>query len=178
MVTVRSTDDATLRGVFAVKLPVRDLARSTAWYERVFGFEIDREFRDDDGVVRGVAGYLPGVTETFFTLRESPAHARAVAGFNLVNLAVETKDSVAAWDRRLDELGIAHSPVIDATIGWMLVLHDPDGIELHLYSQQRHDIDQTGRPGYGSSLAHPSAAQAPDGEPRSGRSDTRRAAAP
>ena len=46
-------------------------------------------------------------------------------------------------------LGIEHSPVIDATIGWIVVLNDPDGIELHLHSRQRHGIDQVGPSGYG-----------------------------
>ena len=49
----------------------------------------------------------------------------------------------------LDEQDVKHSPVIDATVGWMIVLHDPDGIELHIYGQQPHVIDQSGRPGYG-----------------------------
>lgn len=138
-----------LRGIFAVKLPVSALARSRAWYERVFGFEVDIEFPDDDGVVRGVAGWLPGSGQTMFALRESPAHASGVAGFNLVNFAVADRASLEGWVSRLDDLGVQHSPIIDATIGWIVVLDDPDGIELHLYSQERHGIDQTGRRGYG-----------------------------
>lgn len=144
-----------LQGIFAVKLPVHDVARSRAWYERVFGFEPDMEFPDDDGVVRGVAGRLPGVEGTRFALRESPTHARGVAGFNLVNLAVEDKSDVEAWATRLGELGIEHSPVIDATVGWIVVLHDPNGIEVHLYSREHHGIDQAGRPGYGRPITEP-----------------------
>ena len=43
---------AELQGIFAVKLPVRDLAESQAWYERVFGLVTELEFPDADGVVR------------------------------------------------------------------------------------------------------------------------------
>jgi predicted enzyme related to lactoylglutathione lyase len=32
-------------GVFAVKLPVTDLARSRHWYEQVFGFTVALEFQ-------------------------------------------------------------------------------------------------------------------------------------
>lgn len=149
---------ATLQGMFAVKLPVSDLTRSRAWYEQVFGFIPEIEFPDDDGVVRGVAGHLPGVADPAFALREDPAAARGVAGFNLLNLTVEDRASVEAWASRLDELGVEHSPVIEATIGWIIVLHDPDGIELHLYSRQRHGIDTAGRPGYGRPVATPRAA--------------------
>lgn len=54
-----------------------------------------------------------------------------------------------AWIERLDEIGIEHSPVIDATRGWIVVFHDPDGLELHLYTEEMHHIDQSSRPGYG-----------------------------
>lgn len=67
---------ATLQGMFAVKLPASDLTRSRAWYEQVFGFIPEIEFPDDDGVVRGVAGHLPGVADPVFALREDPAAAR------------------------------------------------------------------------------------------------------
>ena len=145
---------ATLKGVFGVKFPVSDLARSRAWYARVFGWEADYEFPDEDGIVRGASGHLAGVTGTFLALRENPPAARGVAGADLINLLVEDRSSLEAWVARLDELGIDHSPLIDATIGWLLVLHDPDGIELHLYTSERHGIDQSGRPGYGRAVAH------------------------
>jgi len=47
-------------GIHHVKLPVSDLARSREWYERVLGHTVEREFPDDDGVIRGVGGRLPG----------------------------------------------------------------------------------------------------------------------
>lgn len=141
--------DARLCGVATVKLPVASLETSRAWYDRVFGYDVELEFPDDDDVVRGVGGHLAGVPGTFLALREAPEVARALGGWNLVNWAVADRDQVNAWVDRLDELGVAHSPPIDATIGWMLVLHDPDGHELHLYAHQRHGIDQVGRRGYG-----------------------------
>lgn len=50
-----------LAGIFGVKFPVRDLAASRAWYERVFGLTLEFEFPDDDGVVRGVAYSASGL---------------------------------------------------------------------------------------------------------------------
>jgi catechol 2,3-dioxygenase-like lactoylglutathione lyase family enzyme len=141
--------EAAIRGIFNVKIPVTDVARSRAWYEEVFGFEVELEFPDEDGVVRGVAGHLPGAPDTHLSLRENPTAARGVAGADLLGLSIDDRDAAEAWAVKLDGLGIDHSPIIDATIGWLLVFHDPDGIELHLYSQERHGIDQTGRPGYG-----------------------------
>lgn len=143
-----ATLNAPLRGIFAVKLPVSDLARSRGWYGRVFGFQIEFVFPDDDGVVRGVAGHLPGIA-SYVALREDRAVAAAVSGFNLLNVAVDDRAAVERWAAHLDEVGVEHSPVIDATVGWMIVLHDPDGIELHIYGVQEHGIDQSGRAGYG-----------------------------
>lgn len=144
--------DARIVGIFAVKIPVTDLARSRRWYEEVFGLKVALEFPDDDGVVRGVSFDIPGVPGTMIALRENPEVARGIAGFDPVIYAVTDRAAVEAWAERLDELEIPHSPVIDATLGWLLVLHDPDGIEIHLYSRERHRIDQTGRRGYGRAV--------------------------
>lgn len=138
-----------LAGVHHVKLPVTDLPRSVSWYERVFGFRTMFEFQDDDGVVRGVAGELPGFGDTLVAFRENPAAARGCQDFDPVGFAVRDRADIEAWAEYLDTLGIAHSPVIDASIGWLLVCHDPDRIELHLYSWESHGMDQTGRTGYG-----------------------------
>lgn len=138
-----------LQGIYAVKLPVRDLAESREWYERVLGFAVELEFPDSDGVVRGVSGHLAGAGGTWLALRQSPAHAAGVAGFNLLNLAVADRAALDGWVTRLDGLGIRHSPVIEASVGWIVVLSDPNGIELHLYTLAGHGIDQSTRRGYG-----------------------------
>lgn len=136
-----------------MKIPVTDLSRSLAWYERVFGFRTTVEFPDDDGVLRGVAGELPGLGDTMAAFRENPAAAQGCKGFDPVGFAVRDRADIVAWARHLDALDIPHSPVIDASVGWLLVFHDPDGIELHLYSWAAHGIDQSGRTGYGRPVA-------------------------
>jgi catechol 2,3-dioxygenase-like lactoylglutathione lyase family enzyme len=52
--------NVTFTGIHHVKLPVSDLARSREWYQRVLAYTVEREFLDEDGVVRGVGGRLPG----------------------------------------------------------------------------------------------------------------------
>ncbi|GAB98277.1 hypothetical protein BJY21_002312 [Kineosphaera limosa] len=47
---------------------------------------------------------------------------------------------------RLDSLGVEHSPKIAATIGWMRLFSDPDGIEHHLYTSEPHGIDRSNEP--------------------------------
>ncbi|MFI0483527.1 VOC family protein [Actinomadura sp. 9N215] len=140
---------AAITGIHHVKFPVSDLATSRSWYERVLGLQVHLEFEDDDGVVRGVAGSVPGMGELGLALRENPEAARGFAGFDPVSFGIADKAAADAWAARLDELGIEHSPVIDATAGWIVSFHDPDGIEIRLYSFAMHGRDQTGRPGYG-----------------------------
>jgi catechol 2,3-dioxygenase-like lactoylglutathione lyase family enzyme len=143
-----------LAGVHHVKIPVTDLARSIAFYADVFGFTVEIEFPDSDGVVRGVAGNVPGLGDTMLCLRVNQAAAEGCAGFDPVSFAVADQAAVEGWAARLDELGLAHSPVIEATIGWLLVFDDPDGLQLHLYSWTEHGLDLSDEPRHGRRLDH------------------------
>jgi catechol 2,3-dioxygenase-like lactoylglutathione lyase family enzyme len=138
-----------LSGIHHIKIPVTDLARSRAWYERVFGLRVTMEFPEEDGVVRGLGGDVPGLGDVGLALRLNPQAAQGCQGFDPVSFGVDDRSGIEAWASHLDSLGVGHSPVIDATKGWLLVFNDPDGLEIHLYSWAEHGIDQTGRPGYG-----------------------------
>jgi hypothetical protein len=111
------------------------------------------EFPEADGVVRGVAGTVPGLGDTQLTLRVDPEAAHGCAGFDPVSFAVDGHADIEAWAAHLDGLGIGHSPVIEASVGWLLVFDDPDGISLHVYSWAGHGIDHSDRPGYGRPVA-------------------------
>jgi catechol 2,3-dioxygenase-like lactoylglutathione lyase family enzyme len=123
-----------LSGVHHVKLPVADLDRSRRWYTSVLGLSVDIEFTED-GVVMGLALSDPG-RSVHLALRHDPARAQAVAGFDLIALAVPTRDAVQAWRQRLDELGQPHGGVVTGHKGGAVLvgLHDPDGIEIRLYA--------------------------------------------
>src|SRR6266542_2688760 len=78
-----------LVGIHHVKFPVSDLARSRAWYERVFDLRPVLEFADEeDGVVRGIAYEIPGLPEVGVALRENPAAARGITGFDPVGTEI------------------------------------------------------------------------------------------
>jgi catechol 2,3-dioxygenase-like lactoylglutathione lyase family enzyme len=125
---------AKIEGLHHLKLPVRDLARSREWYERVLGLRVEREFPDDDGVVRGVAGDLGGVP---VALRVHEKAAAGLAGFDPVCFAIADRAAADAWIARLDELGVEHPPMVEATTGWMVRVTDPDGTEIRLYSRAK-----------------------------------------
>ena len=122
-------------GIHHLKMPVTDLIRSRAWYERVLGLVVEVEFADDDGVVRGVAGTAPGLAGTSVALRENAVAAAGFAGFDPIAFAVSGRVALDAWIGHLDAERVEHSPVMRATKGWLVSFHDPDGIELRLYSR-------------------------------------------
>ncbi|WP_405847351.1 VOC family protein [Streptomyces sp. NBC_01518] len=142
-----------LAGIHHVKMPVTDLDRSRDWYGRVLGFKVTYEFQDADGVVRGVAGEVPGLGDSMLCLRVNSQAAQGCQGFDPVSFAVRDKADVEAWAAHLDTLGVPHSPVIEASIGWLLVFNDPDGLDVHLYSWAAHGVDHGDVAGYGRPVA-------------------------
>jgi catechol 2,3-dioxygenase-like lactoylglutathione lyase family enzyme len=144
-----------LAGIHHVKIPVTDLGWSLHWYRQVFGLRPTMAFPEADGAVRGFAGEIPGLAPSLVAFRVNPAAAEGNRGFDPVSFAVETRDDLRAWAQHLDSLGVRHSPVIEASIGCLLVFDDPDGLTLHLYTWAEHGIDQSHRPGYGQAITDP-----------------------
>lgn len=127
-----------LQGFHHVKLPVRDVDRSRAWYVRVLGFVVEIEFVEE-GVLMGVALRDPGDT-VGVALRHDPMRAEALSGFDPIALGVPTREDIDRWAAHLDDLGESHGGVVTGHQGWALTgLHDPDGMEIRLYTLQRHD---------------------------------------
>ncbi len=122
-----------LDGIHHVKLPVRDLARSRAWYESRLGYRAAIEFIEQ-GKLMGIAMRHPnGGPE--FALRLDPPRAEAAAGFDYFAIGVPSKEAIEDLAARLTSLGEAHAGVHFATIGWILPqLHDPDGHEVRFYT--------------------------------------------
>lgn len=125
-------------GLHHVKLPVTNLSRSRAWYERVFELEPNIEFPDGDGIVRGVSYRAKGGFA--LALRENPALALSMTGFDPLAIMVESREDIEAWAHRLDDLGIDHSPVRAGAVGWLFSFDDPDGIQLKLYTRELHGL--------------------------------------
>lgn len=115
-----------------------DVARSRDWYQAVLGLELDLEFVED-GVLMGVALRDPSGS-TCLAARHDPPRATALAGFDPITFAVPTRADLEVWQERLDQLGEPHGGIVVGHEGWALVgLHDPDGIEVRLYTLEKHD---------------------------------------
>jgi catechol 2,3-dioxygenase-like lactoylglutathione lyase family enzyme len=132
-----------LDGVHHLKVPVTDLDESLTWWNKVLGAERQRQWDhfNREGKLYAYMCLLPGL-EPPLELRLDPDAARSSAGFDPVSYAVKSASDLHDWARHLDEAGIDHSPVLRGFIGWLLVLFDPDGLPIHLYTRETHYWDE------------------------------------
>ena len=120
-----------------VALTVRDLSVSVPWYEAlldaqpVLDEDTDPNFHHTvylmgNGTLLGLHQHeTPAPPERFSEYRVGLDHV----AFGLANRAELEK-----WARRLDELGIDHGNIKDASYGSGLSFRDPDGIALEFFT--------------------------------------------
>jgi len=125
-----------LTGIHHLALTVTDVERSAVWYCELLGMlqvigddTDDVRYRvlahPDSGMVIGLRQYpVAGSGDAFDEMR---------TGMDHVAIGVESADELAGWAARLDELGIAHSPVTETPIGTVIVFRDPDNIQLEFW---------------------------------------------
>jgi glyoxylase I family protein len=133
----------TTTGYGHVRLTVTDVARSRAFYDRVFGFPVAFEVPEgaDDATRASLAFLFGGVIYAvpgggLLGLRpvapEGDRFDEDRVGLDHLSLAVPAADDLHAAVALLDEAGIAHGGVKDIGVASILEFRDPDGIALEL----------------------------------------------
>ena len=74
-------------------------------------------------------------------LRLNPERARAHRLFDPVTISVDDREALRRWDAYLTDKSILHSPVITGVQAWLMVIQDPDGNRLRLYTHEKHGPD-------------------------------------
>ena len=129
-----------LKGIHHIKLAVSALAPSLKFYEEALGAKRIPEadhIREDDGSVYAYILEVPGLGAAL-ELRLNPEQAKKHYLFDPVTIAVADRKVLDSWGKYLTEHGLMHSPVIVAIQAWLIVLQDPDGNRLRLYTLEKH----------------------------------------
>jgi glyoxylase I family protein len=120
-----------------VAVTVRDLSVSVPWYEALFDAKpvLDEDTDPDfhhtvyllgNGTVFGLHQHgTPAPPEQFSEHRVGLDHV----GFGCAN-----RGELEQWAGRLDELGVEHGGIKDATYGSGVSFRDPDGIALEFFA--------------------------------------------
>ena len=119
-----------------VALTVRDLSVSVPWYRELFGVEpvLDEDTDPDfHHTVFLIGGTLIGLHQ-----HETPAPPNAFSeyqvGLDHVAFGCANRAELESWAQRLQELGIEHEGIKDATYGSGVSFRDPDGIPLEFFA--------------------------------------------
>ena len=120
-----------------VALTVRDLSVSVPWYEALLGAKpaLDEDTDPDfhhtvyligNGNLLGLHQHgTPAPDEQFSEFR---------VGLDHVSFACADRAELEQWARRLDELGVQHQGIKDASYGSGVSFRDPDGIALEFFA--------------------------------------------
>ena len=123
-------------------LSVSDVEASASWYCEVLGLR--RLSRVDlDNRIMIVLGHKASGLIIGLNQHHEPAADRfdeRRPGLDHVGFAVADRADLDAWQARLAELGVEHSPVQDAPSGsgTALVFRDPDNIQLEFWWSRPH----------------------------------------
>lgn len=129
-------------GIAHVRLTVTDIARSRAFYDTLFGWEVAFEVPEGaDEATRGQLAFLfGGVIYSWpgglFGLRpvapEGDAFSEDRVGLDHLSLTVASLVDLHAAASTLDALGVPHEQVKNLGRVSILEFRDPDGIALEL----------------------------------------------
>jgi glyoxylase I family protein len=133
----------TSSGFAHVRLTVTDIARSKAFYDKLFGWPIvidSSESVDENGVRESPDKFYGGTIYatpqgTLFGLRPvgSETFDSTTTGLDHVSFAVESRDELEAAAKALDEADITHGEITDlGGAGFIMSFQDPDDINIEL----------------------------------------------
>lgn len=124
-------------GYHHVSITVRDIEASTAWYTDVLGFAKAKDVAGDG--FRKVILVHPA-SGTAFGLTDHGARASGDVfdefrtGMDHLAFAVADRVELDAWKTHFEELGVVHSEISPAALGHVIVVRDPDKIQLQVYA--------------------------------------------
>jgi len=119
-----------------VALTVSSLDRSVPWYEALF--DAKPVIDEDTGPFRHVVWALGGGTLVGLHQFPSPSSDDPFTeyrpGLDHLAFGCANRSELAAWESRLNDLGIENGGIVDASYGSGLSFRDPDNIALEFFA--------------------------------------------
>jgi glyoxylase I family protein len=127
---------STFPGLTHVAITISDPAVSVPWYTRLIGAEpvLDEDTGPFRHIVYPVGDGLLGLHVFPGGLRDGGAFHPYRPGLDHVSFGVATRAELEKWQGRLEELGIGHGGIIEASYGSGLSFKDPDNIALEFFA--------------------------------------------
>jgi catechol 2,3-dioxygenase-like lactoylglutathione lyase family enzyme len=123
-----------IQGIHHVSITVPDIERSVAWYGDVLGLTklMDEQHPNDPGyaIILGKPDWSMCIGIHTHPTNERERFEERRTGLDHVSFTVANRDELQAWQSRLEELGVEHSPITDRGAYAVLVFRDPDNIQL------------------------------------------------
>lgn len=135
--SINATSNPTITGVSHIDLTVSDLDRSERFYAELLGATRVLDGRNDDHhfdsryLLHAESLLIIGLV-AHDDVGAAAFNPRTV-GLDHLSFNVASREELDAWQARLAELDISHSPITDHDMWDVLVLEDPDGIALEFF---------------------------------------------
>lgn len=120
-----------------VAVTVTDLDRSTRWYTALFDAEPVLDEDEQDGTFHHAVYALSGGQLFGLHTHVRPGTGlfdESSTGLDHISFACSGRGELQQWAERLDELGVAHHGIKDASYGSGVSFRDPDGIALEFFA--------------------------------------------
>jgi glyoxylase I family protein len=126
-----------ISGIHHVSITVPDIERSVPWYSDVLGLVtlMKEQHPEDDGyaIILGKPDWSMCVGLHTHPTNEKERFSEARTGLDHVGFTVANHAELEAWESRLTELGVDHSPINDKDGYSVLVFRDPDNVQLEFF---------------------------------------------
>jgi catechol 2,3-dioxygenase-like lactoylglutathione lyase family enzyme len=128
---------ASITGISHIDLTVSDLDRSEAWYAELLGMKRVLEGHNDEQhfdvryLVHADSMLIVGLVH--HDKANGAAFDERRIGLDHVSFNVASRPELDAWQDRVAERAIEHTPIVEAEMWDTLVLRDPDNIQLEFF---------------------------------------------